>query len=165
MRPDNTQTSVEIGDSDGEKRTLFFYDLEDESELKTRAKEEILKYKYSGYKGSLPTLLKPFCRVGNVAKVIDPNFPERDGNYLIEKTRVSYGSGGGRRVVCTRYQSECMSDLKEALNEFVKDRQTKTIFPAKVLAVNETAFTCDVQDCGRKRLSGCNATGGYHWGK
>ena len=99
VRPDNTQTSVEVGDADGEKRTLFFYDLEDVGELETRAKEEILKYKYSGYKGSLTTLLVPVCRVGNVAKVIDPNFPGRDGNYLIEKTRVSYGSGGGRRVV------------------------------------------------------------------
>lgn len=95
----NTQTSVEVGDEDGEQRTLFFYDLPNTADLKRRAQEEIKKYRYSGYRGSFNTFLLPVVRVGNVAQVEDPNFPERAGKYLVEKITVSYGDGGGRRKV------------------------------------------------------------------
>ena len=37
-------------------------------------------------------------------------------------------------------------DLHQALNEFVRRRQTLTTFLAQVTAVNETDLTCDVKD-------------------
>ncbi len=97
--PDNTLTEIEVGDADGEQRALFFYDLANKTELENVAKEEIKKYRFSGYKGHFKTFLLPVCRTGNIAKITDPNFPERSGDYLIEKTTVSYGGGGGRRKV------------------------------------------------------------------
>lgn len=99
IKPDNTQVEATVGDEDGELRTLFFYDLESEAELKTRAKEEMRKYRFSGYKGSFTAFLRPVCRVGNVVQIQDPDFPERDGKYLVEKTVVTYGEGGGRRKI------------------------------------------------------------------
>jgi hypothetical protein len=99
VKPDNTQVEAPVGDEDGELRTLFFYDLESKAELETRAKEEMRKYRYSGYRGSLTAFLRPVCRVGNVVQIQDPDFPERDGKYLVEKLTVTYGEGGGRRKV------------------------------------------------------------------
>lgn len=97
--PDNTQKSVKVGDDDGEKRTLFFYDLDDADSLKQRAQEEILKYKFSGYRGGLKTFFLPNAKVGNVASIDDPNFAERNGNYLIEKVVTTFGQNGARRKV------------------------------------------------------------------
>lgn len=99
IRKDNTKVEKEVGDAEGEKRTIFLYDLQNESDLERLALEELKKYRFTGYKGSFKTFLLPVCRVGNVADIVDPNFPERGGKYLIEKITVSYGEGGGRRKV------------------------------------------------------------------
>jgi len=99
VRPDNTQVTKEVGDPDGEQRTIFLYDLDKPSDLERRALEELKKYTFSGYKGSFNGFLRPVVRVGNVAKITDPNFTERAGDYLVEKVTVSFGDGGGRRKV------------------------------------------------------------------
>lgn len=39
-----------------------------------------------------------------------------------------------------------MTELQQALNDFVKGKIKPAIFPAKVLAVDTVAFTCDVED-------------------
>lgn len=99
VKPDNTQQEVTVGDEDGEQRTLFFYDLESKGDLERKALEEMRKLRYSGYRGSFTAFLRPVCRVGNVVEIQDPDFPERDGKYLVEKLTVTYGEGGGRRRV------------------------------------------------------------------
>lgn len=99
IKTDNTQVDATVGDEDGELRTLYFYDLESEAELEARAKEEMRKYRFSGYRGSFTAFLRPVVRVGNIARIQDPDFPERDGDYLVEKTTVTYGEGGGRRKI------------------------------------------------------------------
>ena len=45
IHKDNTRTEVEVGDADGELRTLYFYDIESSKQLKKQAIEEIKKYK------------------------------------------------------------------------------------------------------------------------
>lgn len=99
IKPDNTRIEKEVGDKDGEKRTLFTYDLEDGQSLESWAKEEILKYKFKGYKGSLTTFLLPGAKVGNVARITNEQFDEEPGDYLIEKIETTFGQGGGRRSV------------------------------------------------------------------
>ena len=42
--------------------------------------------------------------------------------------------------------SDTTRDLQEALHRFISNRQTITVFPATVTAVNESARTCDVTD-------------------
>ena len=97
--PNNTQVKEPVGDKDGEKRTLFFYDLDDPTDLKRRAEEEIRKYKYSGYRGSIKTFLLPRVKIAQVAQVEDGDFPERDGDYLVEKVTTTFGTNGARRKV------------------------------------------------------------------
>jgi hypothetical protein len=99
VKPDNTIVEKEVGDPEGEVRTLFFYDLEDPDQLETLALEEIRKYRYSGYRGSINTFLLPNAVVGNVAQIEDPNFPERDGRYLVDSVETRFGEQGARRKV------------------------------------------------------------------
>lgn len=99
VRPDNTIIEKQVGDPDGEKRTIYFYDLDDETSLAQRAKEEILKYRYDGYKGDFVTFLLPVAQVGNIASITDPDFPERSGDYLVDEVVTTFGQNGARRKI------------------------------------------------------------------
>src|SRR5690606_38149178 len=55
IKRDNTKTDVEVGDVDGDLRTLHFYEVESTAELKRLAQEELQKLKYTGFEGSLNT--------------------------------------------------------------------------------------------------------------
>ena len=96
---DNTRTEVEVGDKDGELRTLYFYDIENVAELEKLAKEEMQKYKHTGYQGSLKSFLIPIAKVGMIANIHDAVYPERSGRYKIKRVVTSFGSGGGKRNV------------------------------------------------------------------
>ncbi len=99
IRKNNTKVEKETGDADGELRTLYFYNLESGADLEKMALAEIRKYKYSGYKGGLTTFLLPAVNVGNVARLTDPLYADRAGNYLVDKVETTYGTGGARRKV------------------------------------------------------------------
>ena len=99
IKKDNTKIEAEVGDKDGEKRTLFFYDVQSVKQLETLAKEELQKYKYDGYEGKITTFLQPFADIAYVAEIDDPVYSERGGNYWVHTVEVTYGTGGARRVV------------------------------------------------------------------
>jgi len=99
VRSDNTKVEKEYGDSDGELRTLFFYNLEAGADLEKLALAEATKYRYSGYKGGFRTFLLPYVEVGNVASLRDNNFSERDGRYLVDKVTTTFGTNGARRKI------------------------------------------------------------------
>lgn len=99
IQKNNTRTEVEVGDDDGELRTLYFYDIESKAELKKQAIEEIQKYKFSGYQGTLKTFLKPKVKHGMIANVYDGIYPERSGKYRVKKVVTTVGSGGGKLSV------------------------------------------------------------------
>lgn len=100
IRKNNTQVTKEYGDADGEQRTLFFYDVDNEADLKQLAEQEVKKYKYTGFKGDFKTLLRPLAEVGNVARIRDKQYEgERDGDYLIDKIVTTFGNDGARRKI------------------------------------------------------------------
>ena len=99
IRKDNKKIEKLVGDKGGEKRTLYFYNLPNGSDLETVAREEIKKYRYTGFKGSLQSFLIPKIHAGNVAEILDPQYKERQGRYLVKKMELSYGTGGARRKV------------------------------------------------------------------
>ena len=99
VNKDNTKLEAEIGDKDGAVRTLFFYTAKNIEDLKKLAETEIKKYKYTGYAGKITTFLQPFALPGMVAEIRDIKYAERQGKYEIRSTQVSFGTGGGRRVV------------------------------------------------------------------
>lgn len=98
-KDDNSKVEVELGDPDGEERTLSFYNIDSKSELEARAKEELDRLKYDGYRGSIKTFGVPACEHGDIAEINDPNYPERSGSFFIDKVVKTFGINGYRREV------------------------------------------------------------------
>jgi len=96
---DNSQFEVEVGDADGERRTIYKYNIKDKDTLKQIAQEELDKYKYTGYRGSLTGWLLPNARHGMIAVIQDPEYPSRAGRYVIDRVVTSFSESGGRRTV------------------------------------------------------------------
>lgn len=93
----NKRLVIETGDDTGEQRTLYFKNISNEAELEKLANSEMLKYKFTGYRGSLLTYGIPFAQIGGTAVLNDPIYPERAGNYYIESVTVSFNTNDGFR--------------------------------------------------------------------
>ncbi len=97
--PDNTRVEVEVGDPDGEQRTMTFYNIKKEAELKRLALDRINKLKYDGYRGALRIFGWPVCTHGATAELLDDNYPERNSKVFIDSVKTSYGSDGYRQEI------------------------------------------------------------------
>ncbi len=101
---DNTRTEVEVGDEDGELRTLFFYDVDKEENLNELAKRKLEELKLEGYDGNLTGFLVPVAKHSYLATVIDEDYADRSGKYIIDAVTVTWGTSGGRRKVELGYK-------------------------------------------------------------
>jgi hypothetical protein len=98
VQGDNSRLEVELGDEDGALRTLHFYNIKSLDVLKKLAKQEIEKYKFDGYEGSLLTFLIPAPVPGMTAVLNDPKF-DRSGSYYIKGVKTTMTTSGARHSV------------------------------------------------------------------
>jgi hypothetical protein len=98
---DNKKVTVDdVGDPDGEQRTLFFYNVSDKAQLKKLAEQELQKLKYTGYEGTIDTFLYPYSEPLMHAELQDPEYGEsRSGTYVIDSVKIQFGAYGARRTV------------------------------------------------------------------
>ena len=99
VRKDNTKLEAEIGDKDGQIRTLYFYNISSKEQLQKLATQEIEKYKYSGYEGKITAFLQPFAQPGMKADLSDPIYSEKSGTFYITGVKVTFGRNGARRII------------------------------------------------------------------
>lgn len=100
VKKDNTKTEIEIGDNDGEQRTVFFYDSGNTADLRTRAEAILEKMRHSdGYRGRLTTFLLPYACPAMVAEIKDIHNPSRKGRYEIRTVTTRFSTSGGRRII------------------------------------------------------------------
>ena len=96
LMPDNKKIKVEVGDADGEHRTLHTYN-KTESELKAWAEQEIKRLKRDGLTGSFTTfghtLVDCLDAIGIVIDGV------KSGLYQVKKNIVKYGDGGYRQEI------------------------------------------------------------------
>lgn len=94
--PDNKKIKVEVGDADGEHRTLHTYN-KTESELKAWAEQEIKRLKRDGLTGSFTTfghtLVDCLDAIGIVIDGV------KSGVYQVKKNVVKYGDSGYRQEI------------------------------------------------------------------
>lgn len=100
MMPDNTKKEVEVGDPDGEQKTIHKYNMT-ESELRTVAEKWLAEFKYTGFRGELETFGEPYVRHGDRAKIVSRKLPEMDSTYLIKGVKRKMSVGGGFRQYLT----------------------------------------------------------------
>lgn len=101
MKSDNTKVKADdVGDIDGELRTLHFYNVSDKAQLKKLAEEELKRLKYTGYEGSIDTFLYPYAEPLMHAELSDPEYGDsRSGTYVIDSVKTQFGAYGTRRTV------------------------------------------------------------------
>lgn len=96
---DNKKVEVVVGDTSGEQRTLYKYNISDVDQLKKIGEAELSDMKFTGYEGSITSFLEPFCTRGYTANIEDKNYPDRTGNYFVPKVTTTFGTGGARRKI------------------------------------------------------------------
>lgn len=96
---------VILGDDDGEVRTLNYNNSTIET-LTKRANAEMVKFKQSGYRGSITGFGIPFVKHGDIADIRDTDFPEKDGQYFIDKLKTKFGQGGFRRDITIGFSAK-----------------------------------------------------------
>lgn len=99
MHRNGKKTTVEgVGDVDGEERTITLRtETTDKAELRRMAVAELAKFKYDGYRGTLTSFGVPFILHSGVADLHDEIHSQRDGRYLVDSVKTSFGPSTGYR--------------------------------------------------------------------
>lgn len=88
------KVEVEVGDDDGEQRTLNYYGIASKEELRKLAEHDMGKFKFDGYEGSVKGWGLPFAQFGDRVALTSSLYPERDGSYLAEGAVITFGREG-----------------------------------------------------------------------
>jgi hypothetical protein len=96
--PNNKKKEIEIGDPEGEQRTINKYNVS-VSELKKACEIELETMKYEGYRGSFTTLIFPNVQHGDIVYLPQTYGLENDGKYLVKKVTKSLKGLEARQVI------------------------------------------------------------------
>lgn len=94
---DNSRVEVEVGDPEGEVRTVFKYKVGKEA-LKTFAESELQRFKFTGFRGTIPTFGEPAMEKGDIANISGYKYAP-DGKYLIKAVKINSGLAGYRQTL------------------------------------------------------------------
>ncbi|MDB9476797.1 MULTISPECIES: hypothetical protein [Nostocales] len=96
--PNNQKIEIELGDKDGQERTLHFSNLKKPA-LQAMAEKEAEKLYYSGYRGSFTAFGIPTVKMGDIVDLQDSLYPENGGRYWVDEVVVTAGMDGFRRQI------------------------------------------------------------------
>ena len=96
LQPNNKKIKVEVGDKDGDHRTVHCYG-KNEQEAKAWGEQELKRLKRDGLTGSFTTFGTKLLDCLDIVGIkIDG---EKKGKYQVQKNTITYGSGGFRQEV------------------------------------------------------------------
>ncbi len=85
-------------DTDGEQRTLNFYNMS-KSDAEKAAARELERLKFTGLRGSLTLFGEPHVKVGDVLDLLDVEEDEKEGKYWVDSVKSTLSKSGGVRQV------------------------------------------------------------------
>ena len=94
----NEKKEFEYGDKDGELRTIHAYNIS-EKELKKMCENEIETLRYSGFKGTFTTFIKPFVNHGDIIKLPKMYDVDTEGAYLVKTVTRSFDGTAARQII------------------------------------------------------------------
>ena len=101
LLPDNTKLKLELGDQDGELRTLHTYNKQ-EAELRAWAEQELKRLKVDGLTGSFTTFgYRLVDKLDNIGIIIDG---VKMGVYQVKKNVIKFGVSGYRQEITLGYR-------------------------------------------------------------
>lgn len=96
---DGTRTTVLVGTTGGEKRSIKIAGITDKATLKQRGEEELKYLVFDGYEGSLTGWLIPEVHPGFSATIKDKDYDYKEGTYYVVTVTTSLGESGGVRKI------------------------------------------------------------------
>lgn len=84
---------VVVGDEDGEVHTLNYYNITSSANLREKATQELELLKYTGYRGTIKVFGEPHVKHGDVVKLLDTEYPERNGSFFVDRVTTTLSSG------------------------------------------------------------------------
>lgn len=94
----NKKIEIEVGDSEGEQRTKFYYNISSEATLKKLAEQDLNTFKFDGLEGDFNTFLIPKVNHSDTANIVDPRFSNKDGKYIIDEVVTTLDTGIERKI-------------------------------------------------------------------
>lgn len=94
MLENNKKLEVEVGDPDGEQRSVFVYNVTNLKELEEIGKREKERLKYEGFFGTFETFIEPVVFHGDEIELINKKHPEQNGVYYAEACSPRFGVSG-----------------------------------------------------------------------
>lgn len=99
-KDNKVSADVQVGTAGGVVRQLpNRLNITDRATLEKIAKEELKRLSYSGYRGDLTTWGVPFVQRGYNAKIIDKDYPAREGVYFVKSVNTDFSIAGFRRKI------------------------------------------------------------------
>ncbi len=98
INKDNTKMEVQVGDPEGEQRTLTYYNVSNK-ELAEFATRELEKFRYTGYRGTFKSFGTPVVRHGDRVEVVDRTIKDRNGLYIAQSVETIFGQQGYKQVI------------------------------------------------------------------
>jgi hypothetical protein len=89
---------------EGERRSLYFWDINNVNDLFAKGVDELKKFYYTGFKGKFTTFAIPYIRQGNNIYIKDNVLPERNGKYKVKGVNYSGGTSGHRQEIILDYK-------------------------------------------------------------
>jgi hypothetical protein len=107
IRENGTKDSVEVGDSDGQLREVYFYKIPMDLALYNQmANEALTKYKQYRYNGTIETFLYPDIQLYDKANYNDIRYPDKNGNYVCVGIHIDMDGNGYHRKLKLSYLSD-----------------------------------------------------------
>ena len=102
IKTDNSKVEIEVGDKDGEIRTINKYNIS-EQEMRRFLEQEIAALRYEGYRGSFTTFIRPDIQHGDIVTLPTLYNLEHDGRYIVKRvTKTVQGLAARQRVELER---------------------------------------------------------------
>lgn len=95
---DGSKEEVELGDPEGEDRTLNFYNIP-KSDLKAIAEKEMEKLNYDGYRGELTLFGAPFVKHGDILVFRNAQESDKTGEYFADEVSLKFGLQGFEQTI------------------------------------------------------------------
>ena len=104
------ETGVDFPENEeGERRTLFFNNINDPQKLANSGSDELKKYYYTGFKGNFTTFAIPFVNMGDNVMIADDVMPDRNGLYKVRGVTYTGGINGHRQIIELDYKIPTVS--------------------------------------------------------
>lgn len=126
IQENGKKTSLEVGDTKGELREVFFYRIPfNAAKYQQLAGEALIKYKQMKFSGHVHTLLYPMLGLFWKVQYKDIRYPDRNGNYTVVGREFTANEHGYH----WNYDMAYLSDIDSSVDQLAAANQTVNLNP------------------------------------